>query len=91
MSCQICLNPRVYEQHEEVEVFEPVSTTVLEQCDIPEHGKFLALSNGQVRISFIDRTCLDMTADFSKRLAPAEGDFKVCMYMYLKWYYVFLF
>ena len=55
-------------KHEEVKVLDPVTTQVLEQCDIPGQGKFLALSNCEIRIAFTDRTCLDMTYDFSNRL-----------------------
>ncbi|KAL4220206.1 hypothetical protein ACF0H5_020614 [Mactra antiquata] len=55
-------------KHEEITILEPMSTTVLEECEISGYGKFTALSNGQIRISFTDRTCLDMTWDFSKRL-----------------------
>ena len=55
-------------QYEEVTLTEPMPSTVLEECVIPGYGKFTALSNGQVRIVFQDRTSLDMTCDFSKRI-----------------------
>ena len=45
-----------------------MQSTLLEKCVIPGYGKFTALSNGQVRIVFEDRTSLDMTCDFSKRI-----------------------
>ena len=45
-----------------------MSTTVLEECEITGYGKFTALSNGQIRIAFKDRTCLDMSYDFTSRL-----------------------
>lgn len=55
-------------KHEEPMLIEPEATTVLEESEIPGYGKFTALSNGQVRIAFSDRTCLDMTYDFTARL-----------------------
>ncbi|OWF52201.1 hypothetical protein KP79_PYT20100 [Mizuhopecten yessoensis] len=47
---------------------ELVPTTVLEDCCVPGHGKFSAYSNGHVRILFDDRTSLEMTCDFSRRV-----------------------
>ncbi|KAL3846781.1 hypothetical protein ACJMK2_017739 [Sinanodonta woodiana] len=46
---------------------EPLPITVLEECVVPSYGRFVALSNGLVRIVFNDRTSLEITADFSKR------------------------
>jgi hypothetical protein len=45
-----------------------MSTTVLDECEINGYGKFTALSNGQIRIAFKDRTCLDMSYDFTRRI-----------------------
>ncbi|XP_052783044.1 uncharacterized protein LOC128219272 [Mya arenaria] len=56
-------------KHEDVILTEPGTTTTLEECEIPGYGKFTARSNGEVRITFTDRTCLDMAADFSSKLA----------------------
>lgn len=47
---------------------ELLPTTLLEDCCVPNHGKFSAYSNGHVRILFDDRTSLEMTADFSQRV-----------------------
>ncbi|XP_033760537.1 uncharacterized protein C5orf34 homolog [Pecten maximus] len=47
---------------------ELLPTTLLEDCCVPNHGKFSAYSNGHVRILFDDRTSLEMTADFSRRV-----------------------
>ncbi|XP_053404672.1 uncharacterized protein C5orf34 homolog [Mercenaria mercenaria] len=55
-------------KHEEAAIVEPMSTSVLDECEISGYGKFTALSNGQIRIAFKDRTCLDMTCDFSRRI-----------------------
>lgn len=43
-------------------------TSVLEECTVPDFGRFTAFSSGHVRIVFNDRTSLDMWCDFSKRL-----------------------
>ncbi|XP_052271990.1 uncharacterized protein C5orf34 homolog [Dreissena polymorpha] len=59
-------------KHEEVVLSEPSSTHILEECDIRGYGRFSALSNGEVRIVFNDRTCLDMVADFSARLGEGS-------------------
>lgn len=76
----IALRLLLYQQHKDSEVFEPESTTLLEQCDIPGHGKFSAMSNGEIRILFVDRTSLDMITDLSQRLAAAEKHkVKVCV------------
>ena len=56
-------------QYEEVTLTDPMPSTVLEECVIQGYGKFTALSNGQVRIVFQDRTSLDMTCDFTKRIS----------------------
>ncbi|XP_060071260.1 uncharacterized protein C5orf34 homolog [Ylistrum balloti] len=47
---------------------ELLPTSLLEDCCIPNHGKFSAYSNGHVRILFDDRTSLEMTCDFSRRV-----------------------
>ncbi|KAK3603768.1 hypothetical protein CHS0354_023387 [Potamilus streckersoni] len=47
---------------------EPLPITVLEECVVPSYGRFVALSNGLVRIVFSDRTSLETTGDFSKRM-----------------------
>lgn len=49
-------------------VIDPLPTSVLEECTIPNYGRFTAFSSGHVRIVFNDRTSLDMWCDFSKRL-----------------------
>lgn len=60
-----------YLQHEEFAITEPSSTSVLEECTIQGYGKFTALSNGQIRVAFADRTCLDMTCDLSQRISKS--------------------
>ena len=51
-----------------MQVVEPLSTSVLEECTVPGYGRFTAYSNGRIRVVFEDRTALDMVADFSQRL-----------------------
>ncbi|XP_070213066.1 uncharacterized protein C5orf34-like [Littorina saxatilis] len=51
-----------------LQVVEPLSSSVLEECSAPGYGRFTAYSNGRIRILFDDRTALDMVSDFSERL-----------------------
>ena len=55
-------------QHAPMQVVEPLSTSVLEECSVPGYGRFTAYSNGRIRVVFEDRTALDMVADVSQRL-----------------------
>ena len=74
-------------QFEEVTLADPVPSTLLEECTIQGYGKFTALSNGQVRIVFRDRTSLDMTCDFTKRISNClehSGDGSLQVRCYLK-------
>ena len=49
-------------------LIEPLPASLLEECTVPGHGRFSAFSNGHVRILFDDRTALDMSCDFTKRI-----------------------
>ena len=73
-----------------MQVVEPLSTSVLEECSVPGYGRFTAYSNGRIRVVFEDRTALDMVADFSQRLkgclkhsdySQVQGTVCVCVYM----------
>lgn len=49
-------------------LMEPLASSLLEEVSVPGHGRFSAFSNGHVRILFEDRTSLDMSCDFTKRI-----------------------
>ncbi|KAJ8309765.1 hypothetical protein KUTeg_011630 [Tegillarca granosa] len=55
-------------KHEDNKVFEPLSTSLLEECSVPGYGRFTAFSSGHVRVVFEDRSSLDMMCDFTKRI-----------------------
>ncbi|ESP00863.1 hypothetical protein LOTGIDRAFT_172963 [Lottia gigantea] len=55
-------------RHEESKRLERVTCEILEECTVPGRGKFMAYTNGRIRIVFEDRTALDMVCDFSTRL-----------------------
>ncbi|KAI0238920.1 hypothetical protein LSAT2_010331 [Lamellibrachia satsuma] len=54
------------------DIVSPLPSVLLEECDIPGVGWFTAHSSGHVRVIFPDRTCLDMYADFQKRIGICE-------------------
>ena len=54
------------------DIVSPLPSVLLEECDIPGFGRFTAHSSGHVRVIFPDRTCLDMYADFQKRIGICE-------------------
>ncbi|XP_013421186.1 uncharacterized protein C5orf34 homolog [Lingula anatina] len=49
-------------------IYEPLSTVLLEEAQVDGIGRFLAYSDGRIRITFTDRTCLNMLCDFSRRV-----------------------
>ncbi|KAK2170996.1 hypothetical protein NP493_1116g00002 [Ridgeia piscesae] len=59
-------------QTKHIDLVPPLASVLLEECDIPNVGRFTAHSSGHVRIVFTDRTCLDMFADFQHRLATCQ-------------------
>ncbi|XP_005100231.2 uncharacterized protein C5orf34 homolog [Aplysia californica] len=53
---------------EVVAVVEPLSSSLLEECQVEGLGKFSAFTSGRVRIVFDDRVALDLQCNFSRRL-----------------------
>ncbi len=43
-------------------------TALLEECQVEGVGRFSAFSSGRVRVVYVDRTSLDMSADLRARI-----------------------
>jgi len=52
-------------------------TRTIEECVVPDVGRFTAQSNGIIRAVFTDRTCLDMQIELSPHLRQAQSEVRL--------------